>query len=224
MTVSRFVLLLVLAALAVPSGVASAATPTTAAKRLGGGFSATWFETRGGPARFTPRTTDALVRAGFRNVRIRVRADRFRSAKDLRRVNGVVTQARRSGLQVVVTWSNPAAQRRPSVARRAAYVRWWSAAAKALRSQPDSVLFAVLDDPAALATATHRGWTARALRAIRATGGANPGEFEHALLWVLNQSDGEHGLLDIAERAGMPFPAIEEAALALIEAGLLAAV
>jgi aminopeptidase-like protein len=44
---------------------------------------------------------------------------------------------------------------------------------------------------------------------------------ELALLWVLNLSDGEHGLLDIAEQAEMPFEAIREAAEALLGAGLL---
>lgn len=42
-----------------------------------------------------------------------------------------------------------------------------------------------------------------------------------ALLWVLNQSDGEHSLLDIARRADMPFDAIDEAAEALETAGLV---
>ena len=44
---------------------------------------------------------------------------------------------------------------------------------------------------------------------------------EMALLWVLNLSDGEHSLLDIAERAGLAFPVIQEAAGALFNAGLL---
>ncbi|NUR85082.1 MAG: DUF4910 domain-containing protein [Nonomuraea sp.] len=42
-----------------------------------------------------------------------------------------------------------------------------------------------------------------------------------AMLWVLNYSDGEHGLLDIATRAGMPFAAVHEAALSLDRVGLL---
>lgn len=46
-------------------------------------------------------------------------------------------------------------------------------------------------------------------------------ECELALLWVLNFSDGEHTLLDIAERAEMGFTAIREAADALLEVGLL---
>ena len=33
-----------------------------------------------------------------------------------------------------------------------------------------------------------------------------------ALLWVLNLSDGRHSLLDIAERAEMPFTAVRAAA------------
>jgi len=42
------------------------------------------------------------------------------------------------------------------------------------------------------------------------------------MLWVLNFSDGHNDLLAIADRAGMPFDLIEEAALRLEEAGLLA--
>lgn len=50
---------------------------------------------------------------------------------------------------------------------------------------------------------------------------ASPGADELPLLWVLNLSDGGHGLRDIAERSGLPFPAIRKAADRLIEAGLL---
>jgi len=42
-----------------------------------------------------------------------------------------------------------------------------------------------------------------------------------ALLWVLNYSDGEHTLLDIAERADLPFEVIERAVSALLDAKLL---
>jgi len=55
----------------------------------------------------------------------------------------------------------------------------------------------------------------------RATGGTGPGQFEHALLWVLNQSDGTRSLLDIADRARIPFGVIHSAAAALVDAGLL---
>lgn len=44
---------------------------------------------------------------------------------------------------------------------------------------------------------------------------------ELALLWVLNMSDGRHALLDIADRADLPFSQIQSAAEALVEAGLL---
>jgi aminopeptidase-like protein len=43
------------------------------------------------------------------------------------------------------------------------------------------------------------------------------------LLWVLNQSNGERSLLDVAERAGRPFAAIRAAADLLCDAGLLEA-
>ena len=56
----------------------------------------------------------------------------------------------------------------------------------------------------------------------RATGGDAIGEEISARLWVLNLSDGEHSLLDIAERSGISFPRICEAAEQLREGGLLA--
>jgi aminopeptidase-like protein len=44
-----------------------------------------------------------------------------------------------------------------------------------------------------------------------------------AKLWVLNFSDGEHSLLDIAERSGLPFPLLRDSARLLAEHGLLEA-
>ena len=56
----------------------------------------------------------------------------------------------------------------------------------------------------------------------RAVAGQQENQFrELALLWVLNMSDGRHALLDIADRANLPFGQIQSAAEALIEAGLL---
>ena len=52
-------------------------------------------------------------------------------------------------------------------------------------------------------------------------GGEHRGRHELALLWVLNDSDGEHDLLAIAARSGLPFEAIQAAAAALEKAGLL---
>jgi aminopeptidase-like protein len=47
------------------------------------------------------------------------------------------------------------------------------------------------------------------------------GDNEMAMLWVLNLSDGQHSLLDIAERAGLRFEAVRTAAALLREHGLL---
>jgi aminopeptidase-like protein len=55
----------------------------------------------------------------------------------------------------------------------------------------------------------------------RSTGGESIGAEINARLWVLNFSDGEHSLLDIAERSGLSFPAIESAADVLFQSGLL---
>jgi aminopeptidase-like protein len=52
-------------------------------------------------------------------------------------------------------------------------------------------------------------------------GGVPPGDFRQALLWVLNYCDGEHDLLSIAERSGLGFARIAQAAAALEAAGLV---
>jgi aminopeptidase-like protein len=41
------------------------------------------------------------------------------------------------------------------------------------------------------------------------------------ILWVLNLADGDHSLLDIADRAGMSFDEVSKAADDLMRAGLL---
>lgn len=55
----------------------------------------------------------------------------------------------------------------------------------------------------------------------RPTGGGEIGAENMARLWVLNLSDGQYSLLDIAERSGLPFAAVHEAAALLAQHGLL---
>jgi aminopeptidase-like protein len=54
-----------------------------------------------------------------------------------------------------------------------------------------------------------------------AVGGQGTGSELMARLWVLNLSDGDHSLLDIAARAELPFDTIKDAAQLLLEGGLL---
>ena len=56
----------------------------------------------------------------------------------------------------------------------------------------------------------------------RSTGGqADAGVEEMPLLWALNMSDGQHTVLEIAERSGLPFDAVVRAVDALVTAELL---
>jgi aminopeptidase-like protein len=57
----------------------------------------------------------------------------------------------------------------------------------------------------------------------RSAGGAvEAPDDERALLWVLNQSDGEASLLDVARRSGLPYTVVRRAAERLEAVGLLA--
>ncbi len=55
----------------------------------------------------------------------------------------------------------------------------------------------------------------------RALGGTEIPDAQLAMLWVLNQADGERSLLDIAVRSGLPFESIAETAALLERHGLL---
>jgi aminopeptidase-like protein len=52
-------------------------------------------------------------------------------------------------------------------------------------------------------------------------GRKNASQYELAMLWVLNLSDGDHTLLEIADRSGLAFGTLKEAARLLLEHGLL---
>ncbi len=57
----------------------------------------------------------------------------------------------------------------------------------------------------------------------RSLGGSDHGrERELALLWVLSLADGEHSLVDVAERSGLPLGEVEQATADLLKARLLA--
>jgi len=57
---------------------------------------------------------------------------------------------------------------------------------------------------------------------FRSLGGrADAGRLEHAMLWVLNLSDGSHSLLDIAEKSNLDFASVHQAATALVQHHLL---
>jgi aminopeptidase-like protein len=82
-------------------------------------------------------------------------------------------------------------------------------------------ILTVLEKNATYTNLSPKGEPQLGKRELYATGGA--GELDRmALLWVLNQSDGRHSLLDIAERAGLAFGPIQRAADALRDHRLLA--
>jgi aminopeptidase-like protein len=53
------------------------------------------------------------------------------------------------------------------------------------------------------------------------TGGTSPAQRTHAMLWLLNQSDGTRSLFDIAQHSGIDFQIVRNAANDLESAGLL---
>ncbi len=56
---------------------------------------------------------------------------------------------------------------------------------------------------------------------FRSVGGTSPAQRDEALLWLLNQADGLHGLNDVSAASGIAVSVLCEAAEALMAAGLL---
>jgi len=84
-------------------------------------------------------------------------------------------------------------------------------------------LVEVLEGNGTLRNLSPKGEPQLGRRGLYASLGGRDAEAQQmALLWVLNQSDGQRSLLEIAERAGMPFRQVRIAADRLLEHGLLA--
>ncbi len=87
-------------------------------------------------------------------------------------------------------------------------------------------IVAVIEGEALYESLNPKGEPQLGRRGLYATmgGAAQPAFDSMTLLWVLNLADGEHTLLDMAERADLPFTKIRAAADALFQAQLLAPV
>jgi aminopeptidase-like protein len=81
----------------------------------------------------------------------------------------------------------------------------------------------VLEDDAALQSLNPKCEPQLGRRGLyRAFGGrADQASLESALLWVMSMGDGAHSTLDVAERSGLPFEVVDEAARALEAQGLI---
>jgi aminopeptidase-like protein len=84
-------------------------------------------------------------------------------------------------------------------------------------------IVAVIEGDALYRSSNPKGEPQLGRRGLYAAMGGQRAASSHqlALLWVLNLADGHHSLLEMAERAGLPFAAIRAAADALIAADLL---
>lgn len=83
-------------------------------------------------------------------------------------------------------------------------------------------IVAVIDANRTLLNTSGKGEPRLGKRGLYApVGGTAPGAFEHALLWMLSMSDGDHDLIAIAQRSGMAYDALHDAAVALEGAGLV---
>jgi aminopeptidase-like protein len=84
-------------------------------------------------------------------------------------------------------------------------------------------ILAVLEENATLISLNPKGEPQLGRRGLyRSFGGrAEQAALESALLWVMSLADGQHTTLDVAERAGLPFTVVAEAAAALEHAELL---
>jgi aminopeptidase-like protein len=81
----------------------------------------------------------------------------------------------------------------------------------------------VLEDDARVTSLNPKGEPQLGRRGLFRTFGGRTDQaaLESALLWVMSCGDGQHTLLDVAERSGLPFAVVHEAAGALENVGLV---
>jgi aminopeptidase-like protein len=81
----------------------------------------------------------------------------------------------------------------------------------------------VLEDDATVVSRNPKGEPQLGRRGLYRTfgGRAEQASLESALLWVMSCGDGRHTLLDVAERSGLPFGIVAEAAQALADVELV---
>ena len=183
------------------SAVLGAADPTApisaAAYRevIKQGFATNWFKTPEPLLKYRAKNIEDIYRKGFRNVRLRSRADLYSPPYDsinfawfLGNLTVVVDKCLETGVAPIISWIHHHAEAYASEGDRRNYVTWWTAVARHLKDRHYALSFNLFtelgldecegtkpscSESLRVRTDKYNRWTSNVVAAIRGTGGKN---------------------------------------------------
>jgi VCBS repeat-containing protein len=174
------------------SGSGNLSKPILAAdyqKMIGTGFATNWFKSSEPLGLYDRSNLEDIFDAGFRNVRLRSRADLHPAdgganfTQFLNDLELVVDDCIAEGVVPIISWIHHEDEANPTNDAKTAYISWWTAVAEHLKDKNHSLSFNLFtelgdtDDPNVDSLRErpdlYNQWTKEAVAAIRATGGNN---------------------------------------------------
>ena len=170
-------------------------SPAAYRKVIKQGFATNWFKREEPLSKYNDRNIKDIYLKGFRNVRLRSRADLYSPPYNsekfiwfLRNLTAVVDKCLEVGVAPIISWINHRAEACATEDDRRNYVSWWTAVARQLRDRNYLLSFNLFTElgldgcggkkcPCRKSlrknTAKYNTWTSEVVTAIRATGGKN---------------------------------------------------
>ena len=161
------------------------------------GFSTNWFKTAEPFSKYNDKNIEDIFSKGFRNVRLRSRADLYSPPYDstnndftsfLGNLTVVVDKCLQVGVAPIISWIHHNAEAYASEKDRRNYVSWWTAVATQLRNRDYQLSFnlftelgidgcgekkSTCSESLRKSPEKYNNWTTEVVAAIRATGGKN---------------------------------------------------
>ena len=178
-----------------PAILTSPISPSAYQELIKQGFSTNWLKTEEPLSQYNDRNIDDIFSKGFRNVRLRSRADLYSPPYNsihftwfLRNLTAVVDKCLQVGVAPIISWIHHHAEAYASEKDRRNYVAWWTAVATQLRNRDYQLSFnlftelgldgcggkkSTCGESLRMRPDKYNRWTSDVVAAIRATGGKN---------------------------------------------------
>ena len=178
------------------------------------GFATNYFKSQSLAIKYRDQNIDDIYDKGFRNVRLRSRADLYTPPYTaanftlfLLKLTEVVDKCLEVGVAPIVSWIHHDAEARASEEDREDYLTWWRIVAETLKHKSYHLAFNLFtelgvdqcgtscEDSLRESPDKYNEWTSEVIRTIRATGGNNA----ERILILASPGKTSRGLLDIDE-------------------------
>ena len=170
-------------------------SPADYQNATGQGFATNWFKTGDPLRKYNDKNIEDIFSVGFRNVRLRCRADLYSAPynksefnKFLSSLTKVVDKCLKVGVAPIISWIHHHAEAYATNKDRRNYVAWWTAVAKKLKNKDYRLSFNLFtelgidgcggdkkkcNESLRMRPDKYNLWTSEVVAAIRATGGKN---------------------------------------------------